>query len=333
MHSHSLTVVKYEINYEKDWDEFIQENAINGTFLHTRRFLNYHPAGRFEDMSYIVKDEKGTIIAVCPACLHRDEQGKILYSHMGSTYGGIVVHIKWYKVEKVIEIIQRLEETWVDNGISKVYLKQTPSLLSLGNQDLLEYCLYYLGYTSHIELNMYVDFEEHKEDIISGLAQGKRTNVHNCEKAGCVCRRISTKREIERFRELHTLTLKKYDKEPTHSVEELYEFVTDRLYEESGLYGIYIGDVMVAGAMMFFFNRVGVAHTQYLCADPSYNRLSPMTYTYYVMLCEMKKRGFKKVTWGIVTDDMGKYLNRGLANSKEAFGSRHTINITYEKNL
>ena len=44
-------------------------------------------------------------------------------------------------------------------------------------------------------------------------------------------------------------------------------------------------------------------------------------------------RGYKKLTWGIVTEEQGKYLNMGLANSKEAFGGEYSINRIYSKIL
>ena len=54
---------------------------------------------------------------------------------------------------------------------------------------------------------------------------------------------------------------------------------------------------------------------------------------YYSMLCEAKKQGYEKVSWGIVTEDMGLYLNVGLTKSKEAFGSTYGVNHTYVKEL
>lgn len=42
---------KYDESSEKQWDQFISEKSINGTFLQSRRFLNYHPKGRFKDVS------------------------------------------------------------------------------------------------------------------------------------------------------------------------------------------------------------------------------------------------------------------------------------------
>ena len=49
------------------------------------------------------------------------------------------------------------------------------------------------------------------------------------------------------------------------------------------------------------------------------------------MLCEMRRKGFRRLSWGIVTENAGKYLNDGLVDSKEAFGSKHGVNITYQK--
>ena len=45
---------KYEDSLEEQWDKFIAEKSINGTFLQSRRFFNYHPAGRFKDVSLVV---------------------------------------------------------------------------------------------------------------------------------------------------------------------------------------------------------------------------------------------------------------------------------------
>lgn len=333
MNNDNLSVEIYEEEYEEEWDRFVTEHSVNGTFLQTRRFLNYHPRDRFEDASYIVRDKKGAVVAVCPACIRIDQGKKVLYSHMGSTYGGIIISTKWYKTNKTMEIVKCLEKKWRDDGFYKVVLKQTPSLFAVENQDLLEYCLYYLGYISYKELNLYVDFDGYNEDILSELSRRKRRNVYNCDKVGCICRKLTTKQDIEKFWHLLELTLQKYERKPIHTVEELFDFIINRLKDECEIFGIYKDNEMIAGSMMFYFNRIKVAHTQYLCANPEYNRLSPMTYTYYEMLCEMRRRGFDKVSWGIVTEDMGRYLNEGLVDSKEAFGSKHAVNITYEKNF
>ena len=46
-------IVSYEKKYEVKWDDFVLNNSINGNFLQTRRFLNYHTEGTFEDASLL----------------------------------------------------------------------------------------------------------------------------------------------------------------------------------------------------------------------------------------------------------------------------------------
>lgn len=117
MSAEHLSVTGYEEKYETLWDKFVAEDSVNGTFLQTRRFLSYHPAGRFQDCSYIVWNEKGEIVAVCPACKTVDNGETVLYSHMGSTYGGVIIRNgKWYKTRKVIEVLKCLEEKWKEDG-------------------------------------------------------------------------------------------------------------------------------------------------------------------------------------------------------------------------
>ena len=85
-------------------------NRINGTFLQTRRFLSYHPDGRFIDHSLLFYDTKGHLAAVCPACEIVEDGKKVFYSHKGSTFGGILIGIKDYKAEKVLALIRLLDE-------------------------------------------------------------------------------------------------------------------------------------------------------------------------------------------------------------------------------
>lgn len=328
-----LEVKIYDEKDEKAWDRFVEEDAVNGTFLQTRRFLNYHPAERFQDNSCIVVNEKKQIIAVVPACIEYEDGDKVLYSHLGSTYGGVIVGRKWYKASKVIEIIQALEKHWCLMGVRKVVLKQTPSLLAVENADLMQYCFYYLGFQCCNELNLYIDLKKYSEDILSEFSQGKRTDVHNCIKKGLSYRKISSFEEIEKLHALLQTTLSKYGKKPIHTVAEIYDFQSSRLHNECECFGAFDENEMVAASMMFYFNQVNVAHAQYLCADPEYNRLSSMTFMYYAMLTEMRVRGFEKVSWGIATEDQGRYLNEGLVKSKEYYGSKHSVNQIFAKVL
>ena len=58
-----------------------------------------------------------------------------------------------------------------------------------------------------------------------------------------------------------------------------------------------------------------------------------MTFLCAYLIETMRKRGYKRMTFGISTEQRGKVLNRGLTSSKEAFGSRHSVNRKFWKDL
>ena len=90
---------KYEDSLEEQWDKFITEKSINGTFLQSRRFFNYHPAGRFKDVSLVVYNEKNNIAALIPACELEQDGKKVFFSHKGTTFGGIIIDKKHHNAK------------------------------------------------------------------------------------------------------------------------------------------------------------------------------------------------------------------------------------------
>ena len=77
-----FTVQPYTAEQEAAWDRFVMQESGNGTFLQTRNFLNYHPAGRFEDASLMVYNEHGGLAAVVPGAVQQEENGcEIFRSH------------------------------------------------------------------------------------------------------------------------------------------------------------------------------------------------------------------------------------------------------------
>lgn len=321
-------ICKYEESFETIWDSFVMEQAINGTFLQTRRFLNYHPKQRFVDCSLVIYNEKDVLCAVVPACEIIEDGRKIFFSHKGSTFGGILLVKKVYRAKYLIPLLAELVEFWKENNYNRVVLKNTSSLFCNKNMHLLEYAMQYSGFREYKELSTYVTLDE-QEDILSHFSKGKRGNVHNCIKQRLVVRELTQNHEVEEFYGILCENLKKYNTLPVHSLEELLELWNVRLNQECGFFGCFMGDKMIAGSMMFYFNNVSVAHTQYLAALGLYNKLSPMTFVYYSMIQLMRDRGFHKLSWGIVTEDTGNVLNMGLITSKEDFGSDYCNNLCH----
>lgn len=320
---------KYDSSHEQEWDTFIEEKSINGTFLQTRRFLNYHPQGRFKDVSLMIYNAKNNLAGIIPACEIDDNGKKCFFSHKGTTFGGIIIDKKHYNAKYIMALVAELKEYLQELEYDSAYLKQTSDIFSGAESDLFQYAFCYHGFKEYKELSTYVEFAKYKDDIISNFAQGKRTNVHNCEREGVYVKQLVEQCEIEEFYDILCENLAKHGVKPVHTLEELIEFKNSRLTKECSFYGAFKENQMLAGSMMFLFPRVSCAHTQYLAARQEYNKLSPMTFMYYAMLKEMKELGYAKVSWGTATEDLGKILNMGLITSKEDFGSLYTNNLTY----
>lgn len=322
-------ICRYEEQLEPIWDCFVMKQSINGTFLQTRRFLNYHPKQRFSDCSLVIYNEKGVLCAVVPACEIIDDERKIFFSHKGSTYGGILLAYKVYRAKYLIPLIAELKEYWKENNYKRVVLKNTSSLFCDKNMHLLEYVMQYSGFEEYKELSTYVDLSKYEENVLTHFSKRKQRNVRNCLKQGLVVRKLSQESEIADFYDILCENLKKYHVLPVHSLEELLELWSERLKNECAFFGCFMDDKMIAGSMMFYFNNVKVAHTQYLAALSAYNRLSPMTFVYYSLIQIMREEGFRKLSWGIATEDAGRCLNMGLITSKEEFGSDYCNNVSY----
>ena len=70
----------------EEWDAFVRTSK-NGTFLHERRFMDYH-ADRFSDCSLMIYEDN-ELVALFPA--NWDANEFVLYSHQGLTYGGLLL--------------------------------------------------------------------------------------------------------------------------------------------------------------------------------------------------------------------------------------------------
>lgn len=336
MNEISYEVVPYHEEDAAGWDAFLPQ-TVNGTFLQSRRFLSYHPAGRVQDCSVMLYDKKHHIAALCPAAEGMADGRRVFVSHPGSTFGGLLIAPKHYKASKVLAMLDALEAWWKADGFDAVDFRITPSLFSHRQEDLLDYAFFHHGYRADVELSTYIDYAEYRVPVESNFSQGKRTDVHTGTKIGMYGRPLRIPEELDTFYNVLCESLSKYHVKPVHSREELLDFAQHRLKDECGFFGVFLpeeqGERMVAGAMMFYFPSVHVAHTQYLAAVNDYRRYSPMTFLYAYVIETMRQRGFQKLSFGISTEDRGHVLNEGLISSKEAYGSRHCVNRKFWKDF
>lgn len=326
----NLLIEKFNNKNDQEWDIFVDKNSVNGTFLQSRKFLNYHK-DRFNDHSLVIK--KGTCpVAIIPACEVVEENKRILYSHKGSTFGGIIINRVFNNISHVDSILNILEQYLVEEKFDKIILKNTSKIFCNDNASLLDYFYFKYGYKNYTELSLYIDFNNYSPIIENNFSSSRRRGLKYSLKYNLQFKLLNTDYEINDFYKLLVICLKKYNTKPVHLLEELLDFKNCRFNDIVKFYGVYHEDKLISGSMVFSFNN-NVFHAQYFASDSSYSSYYPMNFLNYNLIKEAYSNEFRFFSFGISTEDKGKILNSSLAQFKEGFGAVGSINRTYYKEL
>ena len=317
-------ILPYSPELDKRLDHFVECESVNGTFLQTRRFLNYHPTGRFTDASFAL-EKSGTIVAYFPGV----EKEQTFVSHAGSTFGGPIIAKSFYTGSRIREILTEADQ-YFSEKFKGILFKVTPELFAKESPDLLDYTLEHMGYTRHTELSSYC------------ILQSGVDPLENCDKE---CRRIFKKSEIEsiRFGNLEKaedfetfyrfleISKSKHHVHPVHTLQELYNLKDNRIPDHIRFRGIWDGNTLVAAMMLFLFEGTKTIHGQYIAPNPDYEKFQPTTALYVRVMREAAQEGYKQISWGISTEDGGNYLNESLLRFKESLGAKASVNAFYTK--
>ena len=312
----------YTREQESRWDRFVMEDSMNGTFLQTRKFLNYHPEGRFTDASFFV-EKSGIVVAVVPGC---SVDGSFV-SHLGSTFGGPVISKDFYSGNKILEIVKDIDDYIVRN-FKSVKLKPTSPIFATVPTDLLDYSLEHSGYSRHTELSCYTPIakgvdplENCKRECRHNFRQSEKLNLTYGEIPDC---------EMEKFYDFLVKSKARYNTKPVHSLAELQN-LKQRFSEEILFRGVWQDGIYLSGMMIFYFRQAKVFHFQYLAPDDSKRETNATTSLFVNAMREAAQVGCEKFSWGISTEDAGAYLNENLYRFKESFGALPCLNARYEK--
>lgn len=324
----ALYIERYEAKDAVYWDKFIEE-SMNGTFLQTRRFIEYHPSDRFQDHSLLIlKGNK--IVGVILACEIIENGKKIFFSHKGTTFGGIVISHQIYSATQISELMDIFEEYIKKEGFQQVYLKQTPTIFQKKNTDLLDYFLYQKGYLQYTELNYYMNLAKYQDDILMQFSSSKRRDYRYSLKNELEFKELTQISDIKDYYEVLQLNLKKLGLSAVHQFEDLIDLKFNRFMERIRFFGVYKEEKIIAGSMIFLFDNNSF-HTQYLSSDERYLEYYPMDFLIYNLIKCAVEIGNETFTFGVCTEDRGRYLNLGLSRFKEGFGTEYCLNKSYEK--
>lgn len=298
-------IKRYTAALEHEWNTFVAESK-NGTFLFDRRYMDYH-ADRFDDYSLLFYRGEN-LYAVLPA----NRKGDTLQSHMGLTYGGLVMSRKT-TAAAVVTLFEELNAFLRANGIRQVLYKCVPWIY---HQLPAEEDLYAIFRTCHARLAA--------RDIGSTIVQRnairwervRRRALKRAQEAGITVERST---DYAAFWQVLSDNLgAKYGVKPVHSLEEI-DLLRSRFPENIILYNAVKDGTVLAGIVIYITPQV--VHAQYSSATPLGKQLGAIDIIYDRIINQDYKH-YPYFDFGRSTEDRGHYLNEELIFQKEGFGGR-----------
>jgi hypothetical protein len=309
-----FSLKEYTVQTRAAWDRVVSESK-NGNFLHLRDYMDYH-ADSFEERSVLVM-KQGKPVAVFPC----NRLGEEAISHGGLTYGGLIYGQSLHAAE-VLHIFSLLKEHYRAQGIQRILYKAIPHIFHSypAEEDL--YALFRNG--AHL----------YRRDISSAIPLASRMKLSDSRK--CTIRK-AVKHGVEiaegdfmpAYHKLLSGVVAKFGAEPVHTLEEL-ELLKSRFPGKIRLFGAFVEGTLLAGTIIYDFGRT--VHTQYLASSDEGRKIGALDH----VLSHLIENVFNDrayFSFGISTEQAGKYLNEGLIFQKEGFGGRGVVHDSYELEL
>ncbi|MEA3500711.1 MAG: GNAT family N-acetyltransferase [Candidatus Marinimicrobia bacterium] len=316
-----IKVIKFKNDRKDDWNNFVSISN-NGTIFHERKFINYHPKDRFKDHSLFFK-KREKIVGLLPAVEYEEAGMKILHSHKGASYGGIVYPCD-QSIKKGFDIVEGLLQYAEKENFNKIILTPPPVIYNKKMTNYIEFALIKNNF-SYLkrEISSILLLENTIEENVKKFKQTSRTAFRKAEKKGIEIRRSN---DYKKFYNILKSNLKiRHNVQPTHSLEELKKIV--KIYPNRiRLYGAFLENTMVAGTVMFDVNPL-VTLAFYISHDEKYQEFRAVNLLFKEIIEDSIKRKFKYLDYGIFTVNMEP--NFGLARFKESFGANGIFRDTF----
>jgi hypothetical protein len=320
-----MKIIPFAENQSFQWDIFLKSCPM-ATFLHSRKFLSYHE-NRFKDESVILCDDDETWLGVFPAAIDPEDSSQII-SHPGITYGGLVHQGKLIG-STMVEALSLIVQHFKRNGYSKLRYKAIPTFYhSIPSCDDL-YALFQLkAHLYRRDLSCTIDLKS--PTILSNKALSKMRNmIRKFEKNNV--KLDDSNRNLEKLWALLTDNLmKKYNKRPIHSLEEM-NLLIEKFPDNINILTAKIDDQVIAGAVIFKKNIT--IHTQYLVNTDCGKENFALDAIIQSCIHKSREEGYRFFDFGINTENNGLYLNNSLFFSKAKHGGSGTVHDHYFLNL
>ena len=318
-----ITIKKYVSKQSNQWDEFIDVSN-NGTIFQKQSFINYHIDRKFIDHSLIIKNNNN-VLAVLPAII----KNNVLYSHAGSSYGGLVL-ARGVEFSVLNDIILKLDDYCVKNKFKSIFLINSPCIY----HKELDYSLdYLLQWNQFYQKELYISHAVNigqEADLSNLLAKRKRRYLNNDDELNAL--KFKESSEFDVFYRILLKSKEKFKSKPTHSLEELYQL--KKIFpNEIKLLLTMKNDEVVGGSLIFFTNdSVSLIFYNTILEELRNSQISMLQL--YKCMEISKQYGCKVVDFGVshtpeAKDPMAPKLS--LIRFKEQFNTGGVLRIAYQK--
>lgn len=302
--STKFTVIRYDASKREEWDTFVFESS-SGTFLHTRKFLEYH-GDRFTDRSIMIYQEKRGLIAVLPSA-DGSISGEVI-SHPGITFGGLL-HTGETDLHDFLDIFATVCMYYRNAGFKKLIYKAVPHIYQRNFNDHDLYALWKSGST--------VISRSPSSTLIPNRARPMSNR-----KMRMIRKKLeeitieANSPEYQTFWEILTTNLQtKYSRFPVHSIEEISKL--KNIFPDEITLNVAKFSNQVLGGIVCF-NSENVIHIQYIASNEQGRKLGAVD---KLISSLMFSNPNAIIDFGISSEDSGKYLNKDLQRFKHEFGS------------
>lgn len=311
-----MIIEHYTPAMAEQWDATMPLTR-NGTFLHLRRYMDYH-SDRFADRSLIARDDSGRIVALLPACA----RGTTLSSHSGLSYGGWLMTPR-ADMLAMLDIWAEATQVALADGFDTLLYKPSPHIYHRypAEEDL--YALFRAGAT--VESVLISSVVDNAAPL--GFDMASRQSVRKAARRGITPGRSDDWAGF--WQVLSELLSARYGAKPVHTLDEI-TLLAGRFPENIALYTATLDGRIVAGVAIYATDTV--AHSQYAAATNEGKALRALPLLYDYIMAEYASR----VRWfdfGTSNEDGGRVLNEGLMRQKCGFGARGVAYTTYRVDL
>lgn len=312
-----IEISRYTANEQKEWNDFVASSH-NATFLHDRRFMDYH-SHRFTDCSLMARED-GKVVALLPA----NAVEGVIYSHQGLTYGGWLTQRRHFDATVMLRVIEAACEWMLNNGFSQLVYKPVPYIYHAYPADEDLYALHRCGATlAECSISSAIDLTDPLP-----FDRGNKSAVNSALRAGI---EIGPSEDFAGYWQvLEQVLQERHDTSPVHTLDEIM-LLQSRFPENITLHTATLHGELLAGVVLFKTHMVW--HSQYIASSPRGRELKALALLFSRLIEEARTAGARYFDFGISTEDHGRRLNEGLLQQKARLGGRGVAYCTYQLDL